>query len=455
MSARNFRGGFGQNDGTHRKFTFRLHRAAQRESSFATGRHTHLCETELSAIFATGSSDLEPLMRSSLLRLGILAAAPFAGTYAHAAESSIRDSLERVVKEVVEPVMKENDVPGMAVAVTLDGKRHFFNFGVASREGGQGVTENTIFEIGSISKTFTATLASYAQATGTMSLSDKAGKYLPELADSSLDQVSLLDLGTYAAGGLPLQFPRDVTSQESMVAYFKNWRPVYTAGTYRLYSNPSIGLFGHLAAKSMGASFDDLMETKLIPMLGLTRTYIRVPPDRMRDYAFGYSKAGKPVRANPGVLDSEAYGVRTTSADLIRFLEANMDGSKLDETLRRAIAATHTGYYTVGSMTQGLGWEMYEYPTKLEMLLAGNSAQVSAKANKVTRLDPPRPPQKNVLINKTGSTNGFGAYAMFVPAKSIGIVILANRNYPVPIRVKAAHRILTALESQSGEASAR
>ncbi len=78
----------------------------------------------------------------------------------------------------------------------------------------------------------------------------------------------------------------------------------------------------------------------------------------MDRYAWGMSKAGKPVRVTPGVLDSEAYGVKTTAADMIRFVEANMDGAVLDDTLRRAIAATHAGYYRVGDMTQGLGWEM-------------------------------------------------------------------------------------------------
>lgn len=147
--------------------------------------------------------------------------------------------------------------------------------------------------------------------------------------------------------------------------------------------------------------------------------------------------------------------MKTTSADLIRFAEANMNGSTLDGTMQRAIRATHTGYYNVGDMTQGLAWEMFAYPTDLDRLLVGNSVQVSFKTNEVTRFDAPRPPRKDVLINKTGSTNGFGAYVAFVPAKDIGIVMLANRNYPIPARVKAAHRILTALDKQSDVTSAR
>jgi beta-lactamase class C len=396
------------------------------------------------------------MKKISVARLAILIAAPlFCGTHAYAADKSDEGQLKRAVDEAIRPVMEKNGVPGMAVAITVRGKRYVFNYGLASKESGQKVTDDTIFEIGSISKTFTAALASYAEMRENLSLSDKASKYLPALAGSSFDKISLLDLGTYTAGGLPLQFPDSVTDQESMIAYYKAWRPSYAAGTHRVYSNPSIGLFGYLAAKSMGEPFDDLMEKKLFHRLGLTSTYIRVPEDRMDDYAHGHTKDGKLVRVTPGVLDSEAYGVKTTAADLIRFVEANMNGAGSDADLKRAINATHTGYFKVGEMMQGLGWEMYAYPTELEDLLAGNSTQMSQKPNKVTRLDPPLAPQENVLINKTGSTRGFGAYAAFVPAKNIGIAILANKTYPNPARVEAAYHILQALDDELASAGAR
>jgi len=211
-------------------------------------------------------------------RFGYLAATSlFFGPWAHATEGGSHDRLAQIVSEAIRPVMEEYNVPGMAVAVTVQGQRSYFNYGVASKESGQKVTEDTLFEIGSISKTFTATLASYAQVTGALSFSDKATRYMPALAGSSFDQISLLDLGTYAAGGLPLQFPDGVTDQDTMIAYYRNWHPSYPAGTHRQYSNPSIGLFGHLAARSMGKPFDDLMEHMLFPALGLKRTYIRVP----------------------------------------------------------------------------------------------------------------------------------------------------------------------------------
>ena len=353
--------------------------------------------------------------------------------------------IERVVHEAITPVMAKSRVPGVAVAVTAQGKRSLFNYGVASKESGQRVTEDTLFEIGSLSKTFTATLACLAQVGGDLALSDMASKYLSALAGSSFDHINLLELATYTAGGLPLQFPDNVVDRDQMLAYFKRWRPVYAPGTRRLYSNPSMGLFGYLAARSMGAPFADLMERQLFPALGVTCTYVKVPRDRMGNYASGYSKDDKPIRVTPGVFDSEAYGVKTTATDMIRFVEANINCARSDTTLHRAISATHTGYFKLDDMTQGLGWEMYAWPLALDRLLAGNSSTMVLEPHEVTRLDPPARPQQTALINKTGSTNGFGSYAAFVPEQQLGIVILANRNFPIADKVTAAYTILRSL----------
>ena len=92
------------------------------------------------------------------------------------------------------------------MAVSVEGKQHFFNYGVASKASGQKVTKDTIFEIGSISKTFTATLASYARARGALSLSDNASQYWPALAGSSFDRISLLDLAPIRRAVCPCNF---------------------------------------------------------------------------------------------------------------------------------------------------------------------------------------------------------------------------------------------------------
>ncbi|WAJ39736.1 PRC family class C beta-lactamase [Pseudomonas sp. GOM7] len=362
-----------------------------------------------------------------------------------ASQAPASPSLEKQVDTAAKSMMQTYAIPGMAIAISHKGQQHFFEYGVASRESGQAVDRHTLFELGSISKLFTSTLGAYAEARGTLNLSDNASQYLPELQGSAFDHISLLDLATYTAGGLPLQFPDAVDDERQALDYYRNWQAVYPPGTQRLYSNPSIGLFGHLAATSLAEPFQQLMEKDLLPQLGMRESHVQIPQASMKQYAWGY-RDDKPVRVSPGALDAEAYGVKSTSTDMLRFIDANLHPNRLPAPLRQAISSTHRGYYQIGDMTQALGWERYAYPISLEQLQAGNSAEMALQPQPVERFSVPKPAEGDLLLNKTGSTNGFGAYILLLPARDTGLVILANRNYPNADRVRLALQLLDAIE---------
>jgi beta-lactamase class C len=363
----------------------------------------------------------------------------------HAADNTI----QREVDGAIRPLMKQYAIAGMAVGVIADGKPYVFNYGLASVQPRTPVTRDTLFELGSISKTFTATLAAKAQIDGYLSLSDRTSKYLPVLQNTPFGDVTLLNLGTHTPGGLPLQVPDNVNNNDELMQYFRHWKPAYAAGTYRTYANPGIGTLGLITAKSMDQDFDTLMTQRLFPALGLKSSYMTVPAAKMKDYAEGYTKDGAPIRVKPGVLSSEAYGVKSTAADMLRFLQANMNLVQLDPKLQRAITDTHTGYFQAGPMTQDLIWEQYPYPVALDKLLEGNAPAMILNATPVTEIRPPQPPRNDVWINKTGATNGFGAYVAFIPQRRLGIVMLANKNVPNDARVKAAYRILESLAKEA------
>ncbi|MEW3927256.1 PDC family class C beta-lactamase [Pseudomonas aeruginosa] len=372
----------------------------------------------------------------------------FATTPAIAGEAPA-DRLKALVDAAVQPVMKANDIPGLAVAISLKGEPHYFSYGLASKEDGRQVTPETLFEIGSVSKTFTATLAGYALAQDKMRLDDRASQHWPALQGSRFDGISLLDLATYTAGGLPLKFPDSVQKDQAQIRdYYRQWQPTYAPGSQRLYSNTSIGLFGYLAARSLGQPFERLMEQQVFPALGLEQTHLDVPEAALAQYAQGYGKDDRPLRAGPGPLDAEGYGVKTSAADLLRFVDANLHPERLDRPWAQALDATHRGYYKVGDMTQGLGWEAYDWPISLKRLQAGNSTPMALQPHRIARLPAPQALEGQRLLNKTGSTSGFGAYVAFVPGRDLGLVILANRNYPNAERVKIAYAILSGLEQQ-------
>jgi len=375
-------------------------------------------------------------------------AALLAGLAAPRAYATLPADVHAIVDAAIRPLMARHDIPGMAVAVTVNGKAQVFNYGVASRQSGVPVDDETIFEIGSVSKTLTATLAAYAQETGRLSLADHPGRYVPRLRGQPIDAATLLELATYTAGGLPLQFPEAVAaSDDAALDYLAAWQSSATPGTVRQYSNPSLGLLGHVVGAALQGSFEAAMQGELLPKLGMAHSHLRVHADDLPHYAWGHHR-DKAVRVSPGPFDMPTYGIKATAADMLRFVQANIDAGALEPALRRAIAATHVGHYKVGCMVQGLGWEQYPWPLSREALLGGNAAEMIESPNPVRPVLPmatpsPAPP---TLFNKTGSTGGFGAYVAFVPARGIGLVMLANRNYPIPARVEAAYEILAQLD---------
>jgi beta-lactamase class C len=351
--------------------------------------------------------------------------------------------IREIVDGTIRPLMSQHDIPGMAVSLTVDGRSYVFSYGVASRQSQAPVTDSTIFEIGSISKMFTTTLAAYGHVTGKLSLDEHPGRYLPGLKGRPIDRATLLHLGTHTAGGLPLQFPERVGDDSAALAYFRDWKAEAPPGTLRQYSNPSIGLLGAVAAVAMKDGFASLIERHLLRKLGMSNTYTRVPPHALADCAWGY-RGGRPVRVTPGPFDDETYGIKSTATDMLRFVQANIDPGGLEAPLSEAIRITQVGRFSVGGMVQGFGWEQFPYPLSLELLLRGNAPEVIFDPNPVQ----PVVSQRDVssrLFDKTGSTGGFGAYVAFVPAKRIGVVMLANRNFPIPARVAAANAILDQL----------
>lgn len=357
------------------------------------------------------------------------------------------EQIKSVVDGQIAPLLKAQQIPGMAVAVIYQGHAWFFNYGVAEVKSGRPVSASTIFELGSVSKTFTGVLGGYAVQSGLIKLDDPVAKYSAELSGKQWRDITLLNLATYTAGGLPLQVPDAVTDQKSLWNYYQQWQPQWKAGTMRNYSNASIGLFGLLAVAKSNSSFASLMQQQVFNPLSLTHTYLRVPESAQADYAWGY-KNGQPLRVTPGPLDEQAYGVKSSAQDMAKFLQANIDPDSLpseDAVLKKSLLTAQKGYYQVGNFRQGLGWEMYDWPTNPQTIIADSANDVALKPREVRALVPARAATPASWIHKTGSTNGFGTYIAFIPAEKLGIVMLANKNYPNPTRVEAAANILQAL----------
>ena len=147
------------------------------------------------------------------------------------------------------------------------------------------------------------------------------------------------------------------------------------------------------------------------------------------------------------MLDDESYGLKSSIEDMTKWVQINLDSNVVkSRTLRKGIDLSQLGYYySENKIYQGLGWEMYDYPVNEELVIRNSSNDVALMAKEIQAVKPEHMDGRQLLIHKTGATNGFGAYVAFIPSEKIGIVMLANKNFPNVQRVKAAFAILNVL----------
>ena len=357
-----------------------------------------------------------------------------------------KQELDQKVNETISALIKEQAIPGMAVGVIHKGKPHYYTYGLADVKRHKPVTSKTIFELGSVSKTFTGVLAADSIARNEIKLTDPVKKHWPELTGPQWNNINVLHLATYSAGGLPLQIPDGINDKSALLEYYQQWQPSWAPGTKRVYSNASLGLFGVLTANAAQMDFQQAMQTRIIEPLKLSNTWFNIPKLHEKNYAWGYVN-NQPRHVSPGMLDDESYGLKSSIEDMTQWMHINMDSNTVkSSTLQKGIGLSQLGYYySENKIYQGLGWEMYDYPVNEELVIRNSSNDVALLAKEIQEVKPEHMDGRQLFIHKTGATSGFGAYVAFIPSEKIGIVMLANKNFPNAERVKAAFAILNAL----------
>ena len=282
--------------------------------------------------------------------------------------------------------------------------------------GGYGEAgPQTIFQIGSVTKVFTALLLADMAERGEVRLSDPAASYLPGGSGGTGEtgSVSLADLATHSSGlpRLPrsllasaLLHPRDPYARYPAVRFMRAARRALRAGSGGspyVYSNFGYGLLGHLLGQAAGTGYQTLVTTRICGPLGLPDTTFAVPgpaQDRMaRDRMAQGHRGGRTVPDwHLGALAS-AGALYSTAADLARFLQACLTPAATP--LEPAIRATLAPRRPIPGGEIGLAWHHT------------------------------RP---GGVIWHNGMTGGFSAMIAFDPARNLGAAALANSAGALP-----------------------
>lgn len=322
-------------------------------------------------------------------------------------------TVEQAVNQYVAPLVANVSHPaGIAVGVYQGGTVTYFNFGVADANK-TPVTQTTIFEIGSVTKTFTAALLAEAVRAGTIDLNASIVSKLPEglTLQPSAQAITALELATYSSGlpddppNLPANIELRGVAHYTVADFFQflsGWQAPATLPAPYLYSNTGVGLLGFLVSGSIDA-WQQQVASAITQPLGMVDTAVQPAPNDPARHAEGFTAAGKPAPKWPLYAWAAAGALRSTASDMTRYVAANLghavDGNAPPAGLLTAMADARTSYYEIKPDNfQALTWHIRK--------TAGGGE----------------------IVFKDGGTAGFSTFVGYNVAKDLGVVILANWN---------------------------
>jgi CubicO group peptidase (beta-lactamase class C family) len=276
---------------------------------------------------------------------------------------------DSVIRQVIEARVAAEGSTGMVVGVLELGRPRFVATGVRGAAGSAPLDPQTLFEIGSISKTFTTTLLALMVVNGEVKLEDPAQRFLPPgvtMPSKDGRQITLLDLAT-STSGLPRMPPIEPTDPmnpyadydaKKLYAFLNGFTLTRAPGEAYEYSNLGMGLLGHLLALKAGQPYEQLVRERILLPLGMKETWIVLPPKERARLAQGHNRDGDVMANWDFDVLAGAGGWRSTPADMLRYLQAALTPPATP--LGRAFTLATTSQRPTGmtDVTIALGWHV-------------------------------------------------------------------------------------------------
>ena len=321
--------------------------------------------------------------------------------------SDTRDLKTRINKMGSEYVGKRPNA-GLVIEVFQGGNRHISGFGRANSASANPPDGETMFEIGSVTKVFTAiTLAKMAQD-GAVRLDDPVSHHLPKevaVPRKNGTEITLSHLATHTSGlpRLPDNLDSRVTDEQNPYANYQAADLYTNLASVRLsvepgkksdYSNYGFGLLGHILELKAGKSYEALVTETICAPLGMSNTVIKLSPEQKARLTPGHNPKGA-IAPNWDFAALAGCGaIRSDADDLLKFVAANL--KETDSPIAKALAEAQTFHFKKFSGGVGLGWQIEE------------------------------PVEKQTLHWHNGGTGGYVSFVGFDRANQAGVVILSN-----------------------------
>ncbi|MFI5159220.1 MAG: serine hydrolase domain-containing protein, partial [Sphingobacteriales bacterium] len=248
--------------------------------------------------------------------------------------------------------MQKANTVGLSIGISKNNKISYYEYGETVRGNGKLPTSSTLFEIASITKTFTATLLALYFNEGKVKLTDPITKYLPDsvAANPALHAITLEELSNHTSGlpSLPSDFFTHLTdtlnpyknyTKRLLYAYLKTCTLNSEPGEKYAYSNMAVGLLGDILEHISGKTFEQLVTENITQPLQMSSTVQHITPLLKPRFVSVYNDSGKHTEAWDFSALAPCGSLKSTINNLLLYAKANM--VKNNTRLSKAFELTH------------------------------------------------------------------------------------------------------------------
>lgn len=317
-----------------------------------------------------------------------------------------QSALDLEVDSLVKQYMSDPANVGLSIGIIQNGNVFYYHYGETKKQSGNLPANKSIYEIGSVTKTFTGILLAKAIEEQKVKADDDIRKYLPASCKNlsyKNTPITLIQLANHTAG-IP-RIPENLESQknfdakdpyknytkELLFAELSKFKPEYMPGTKSEYSNTGMALLGIILADVYHKSYAELVKEKITGPLKMDHTFEVVPAAEVTQFCTGYDEKGHETSYWSFADLAGCGGLRSTVEDMITYLEANLDEKD------QAIALSHATTFQSGKYNSiGMAWN--------------NQQSLSG----------------TVTTWHNGGTYGFSSFAAMIKKLQSGLVVLSN-----------------------------
>lgn len=345
----------------------------------------------------------------------------------------------------------EQKIPGLVWGVVIDGKTaHVGSWGTMNRSSLAPVTDNTVFRIASMTKSFTALAILKLRDAGKLSLEDPVARWIPEFGRLGLPTrdsapLTIRQLMSHSSG-LPEDNPwgdRQLSASDTdLTRWLRNGIPFSTPpGTRYEYSNYAFGVLGRVVTRASRVPYEKYVSREILDKLGMSSTTFEYSSVPAKNRAVGYrlepdgSYSEEPPLAH-GVFGAMG-GLLTTAGDLGRYVAFHLSAwpprDDMDNgPVRRSSVREMSHMWT---------------PSNLSAVVS-NDRVGATQSGYGFGLRVTTDCRFETLVGHGGGLPGFGSYMIWLPDYGVGIFAMANLTYAGP--AAPANRVLDALVASGG-----